>query len=212
MVESDTQHTEARERLSRVGVMGGTFDPIHHGHLAAAEQVADRYALDRVVFMPAGQPPHKPEREVSPAEDRYLMTVLATNSNPRFVTSRLELDRPGPSYTIDTLRALRQTLGPDCEVHFIIGADAVLEVLSWHEAEAVLREARFIAVHRPGYDLGRLAGVTGSLAAASIEPFGLPELDISGTDLRRRVAEGRSLRYLTPDPVIDYIERRGLYR
>jgi len=198
--------------LKRVAVLGGTFDPIHHGHLAAAELVADRYELDRVLFMPNRVPPHKPGHEISPAEDRYLMAVLATNSNPRFVVSRLELDREGPSYTLDTLRSLRAQLGPDCVIYFILGADAVLEIATWHEAQAVLREGRFIAVHRPGYDLERLSSVIGPAGMAHIEPLALPELDISSTDLRERVMTGQSIRYLTPEPVADYVRRRGLYQ
>ena len=209
MVESTSM---AESQPKRVAVMGGTFDPIHHGHLAAAEEVADRYGVDRIIFMPNRQPPHKPGYRISPAEDRYLMTVLATNSNPRCEVSRLELDRDGPSYTIDTLRVLRQMLGGDTEVLFITGADAVLEILTWHESEAVLREGRFVAVHRPGYDLDRLMAVLGPEAMEHIEPLALRELDISSTDLRERVARGQSIRYLTPEPVIEYIARRGLYR
>lgn len=195
-----------------VAVMGGTFDPIHHGHLAAAEETAEHYGASRVIFMPNRQPPHKRGYAVSPAEDRYLMTVLATNSNPRFEVSRLELDREGPSYTIDTLRALRALLGEQTPLLFITGADAVLEIATWHEAEAVLREGRFVAVHRPGYDLGRLATAVGPEAMRHIEPIALRELDISSTDLRERVARGQSIRYLTPEPVREYIARRGLYR
>jgi nicotinate-nucleotide adenylyltransferase len=192
--------------------MGGTFDPIHHGHLAAAEEVADRYGIDRTLFVPNRQPPHKHGYEVSPPEDRYLMAVLATNSNPRFEVSRLELDREGPSYTIDTLRALRQTLEADTEIVFITGADAVLEILSWRESEAVLREGRIVAVHRPGYDLDQLSTALGPEARQRIEPLALRELDISSTDIRERVARGQSIRYLTPEPVLEYIVRRGLYR
>ena len=140
------------------------------------------------------------------------MTVLATNSNPRFTVSRLELEREGPSYTLDTLRSLRAELGPECAVYFIIGADAVLEIATWHGAEAVLREGRFIAVHRPGYDLARLSSVIGPAGMAHIEPLALPELDISSTGLRERVAAGQSIRYLTPEAVVDYISRRGLYQ
>lgn len=212
MVESSVMTNTGGGTLKRVAVLGGTFDPIHHGHLAAAEQVADRYGLDRVLFMPNRVPPHKLEHEISSPEDRYLMAVLATNSNPRFAVSRLELDREGPSYTLDTLRSLRAQLGPDCALHFIIGADAVLEIATWHAAEAVLREGRFIAVHRPGYDLERLSSVIGLAGMAHIEPLALPELDISSTGLRERVAAGHSIRYLTPEPVVDYVSRRGLYR
>ena len=212
MVESEQMTKPGGGTLKRVAVLGGTFDPIHHGHLAAAELVADQYGLDRVLFMPNRVPPHKPGHEISPAEDRYLMAVLATNSNPRFGVSRLELDREGPSYTLDTLRSLRAALGPDCAIYFIIGADAALEIATWHEAEAVLSEGRFIAVHRPGYDLERLASVIGPAGMVHIEPLALPELDISSTNLRERVAAQQSIRYLTPEPVVDYIQRRGLYR
>ncbi|MGE5530801.1 MAG: nicotinate-nucleotide adenylyltransferase [Bacteroidota bacterium] len=196
----------------RVGILGGTFDPIHYGHLAAAEEVAGRYGFDHVIFMPNRQPPHKIAYDTSPAEDRYLMAVLATNSNPRFSVSRLELEREGPSYTLDTLRALRQELGAETEIYFIIGADAVLEIGKWHEAQAVLREGRFIAIHRPGYDLGRLSALLGEQGMENIEPLMLRELDISSTNLRERIASGQSVRYLTPQAVIDYIGRRGLYR
>ena len=212
MVESATMANSGGVIAKRVGVLGGTFDPIHYGHLAAAEEVAERYALDHVIFMPNRQPPHKPSYDISPAEDRYLMAILATNSNPRFSVSRLELEREGPSYTVDTLRALRQTLGEEVQLYFIIGADAVLEIGKWHEAQAVLREGRFIAIHRPGYDLGRLSSLLGEQGVEHIEPLMLRELDISSTNLRARIAGGQSVRYLTPQAVIDYIRRRGLYR
>jgi len=212
MVESELMTSPDGSTLKRVAILGGTFDPIHHGHLAAAQLVADQYRLDRVIFMPNRVPPHKPGHQTSPAEDRYLMTVLATNSNPRFVVSRLELDREGPSYTLDTLRSLWSALGSECAIYFIIGADAALEIATWHQAQAVLREGRFIAVHRPGYDLERLSSVIGPVGMEHIEPLALPELDISSTNLRERVAAGHSIRYLTPEPVLEYIQRRGLYQ
>jgi nicotinate-nucleotide adenylyltransferase len=198
--------------LERLAIMGGTFDPIHYGHLAVAEEVRERFALDQVLFIPTGQPPHKKNYPVSPAADRFEMTTLAVSDNPHFVVSRLEIDRPGTSYTVDTLRELRAILGPRCEIFFITGADAVLEILTWREPEAILRECRLIAVHRPGYDLERIAEEIGAEKAARVDLLTTRELDISSTDLRARVAAGRSLRYLTPDPVIGYIERRGLYR
>lgn len=199
-------------KLERVGVMGGTFDPIHHGHLYAAEQAAEHFGLQRVIFIPCGQPPHKPGYEISSAEDRYLMVALATNGNPRFEVSRLELERPGPSYTIDTLRALHKQLGPECELFFITGADAVLEVGTWKQADDVLQESIFVAVHRPGYQLGALAATIGERRAELVRSLELAAFDISSTDLRRRVAQGLSLRYLTPEPVVEYIRHRGLYR
>jgi nicotinate-nucleotide adenylyltransferase len=191
--------------------MGGTFDPIHLGHLAVAEEVRERFAADRVLFLPTGQPPHKPPGTLTAAEDRTQMVLLATLSHPQFEVSRLEVDRPGLSFTVDTLRLLRQQLPAGCEVLLITGADAVLEIMSWREPEEVARLARILAVYRPGYDLTRLEAAVGPALAARIEPVASRGLDISSTEIRQRVAEGRSIRYLTPDPVVDYITRRGLY-
>lgn len=192
--------------------MGGTFDPIHHGHLFAAEEVASRFALPQVIFMPCSQPPHKPAQAVSPAEHRYAMTRLAVADNPRFTVSRLELERTGPSYTIETLRELQRQQGPGLEIFFITGADAVLEIATWREADAVLEACRLVAVHRPGYDLSRLEQVLGPERAAKVEPLPVKTLDISSTELRRRVAEGQPLRYLTPTAVCDYIVAHDLYQ
>ncbi len=191
--------------------MGGTFDPIHHGHLFAAEEVASLYELPLVLFVPCRQPPHKDPGAVTPAEHRLAMTQLAIASNRRFAVSRLELERPGPSYTIDTLRQLRQQMGPEAEIFFITGADAVLEILSWREPEAILAEYTIIAVHRPGYDLHKIEEVLGPQRAARIRPLAIKTLDISSTELRERVAQGRSIRYLTPDAVVDYIYAHQLY-
>src|SRR2546429_3830964 len=140
-------------RPKRVGVMGGTFDPIHHGHLVTAEAALWQFGLDEVVFVPTGSPWMKEEREVTPAEDRYLMTVIATASNPFFAVSRIEVDRPGPTYTIDTLEQLRAEAKEAVELFFITGADAMLEIFHWKEPEDVLSRAHFIAATRPGYDL-----------------------------------------------------------
>jgi len=192
--------------------MGGTFDPIHHGHLFAAEEVAAQFDLPQVIFMPCRRPPHKDPATVSPAADRYRMAELAVASNPRFTVSRLELERAGPSYTIETLRELRRRMGPELEIFFITGADAVLEIMSWREAEAVLDECRLVAVHRPGYDLGKLGRVLGPERAAKVAPLPIKTLDISSTELRGRAARGQSLRYLTPDAVREYVEESGLYR
>src|SRR5262245_29561308 len=137
----------------RIGIMGGTFDPIHHGHLVAASEVAGRFELDEVVFVPTGQPYQKEGFSVSPAEDRYLMTVIATASNPRFHVSRADIDRPGPTYTIDTLRDLYGVYGPDSELFFITGADALAKILSWKDALEMLALAHFIGVTRPGFEL-----------------------------------------------------------
>jgi nicotinate-nucleotide adenylyltransferase len=199
------------EKLLRIGILGGTLDPVHHGHLLAASEAQAAYALDQVLFMPCGVAPHKVAQAVSLPEHRYLMCVLATASHPRLRVSRLEIDRGGLSYTVDTLREVRATCDRACELFFIIGADAVLEIDSWHMPDAVLREARCIAVPRPGSELGDLSSVLGEQRASRIETLDLPGLDISATDIRRRVREGRPIRYLTPDPVVNYITRERLY-
>ncbi|MGD9529067.1 nicotinate-nucleotide adenylyltransferase [Pseudonocardia sp.] len=190
----------------RIGVMGGTFDPIHHGHLVAASEVADRFDLDEVVFVPTGQPWQKSEREVSRAEDRYLMTVVATASNPRFTVSRIDIDRPGPTYTVDTLSELH-TAEPDAQLFFITGADALAQILSWRDVDEVFRYAHFIGVTRPGYELG-----DDHLPHGVVSLVEVPAMAISSTDCRRRVAEGRPVWYLVPDGVVQYISKARLYR
>jgi nicotinate-nucleotide adenylyltransferase len=192
--------------LSRIGVMGGTFDPIHHGHLVAASEVADRFALDEVVFVPTGQPWQKTERLVSRAEDRYLMTVIATASNPRFSVSRVDIDRGGPTFTVDTLSDLHAAL-PDAELFFITGADALAQILSWRDVERVFRYAHFVGVTRPGYELG-----DDHLPDGAVSLVEVPAMAISSTDCRARVAAGRPVWYLVPDGVVQYISKRNLYR
>jgi nicotinate-nucleotide adenylyltransferase len=190
----------------RIGVMGGTFDPVHHGHLVAASEVASRFALDEVVFVPTGEPWQKTEREVSPAEDRYLMTVIATASNPRFTVSRVDIDRKGPTYTIDTLTEMQDTY-PDAHLFFITGADALEQILSWHQAAELFEYAHFIGVTRPGY---RLDGE--HLPRGSVTLVEVPAMAISSTDCRARVAAGEPVWYLVPDGVVQYISKSGLYR
>jgi nicotinate-nucleotide adenylyltransferase len=194
----------------RLGIMGGTFDPIHYGHLVTAEEALVQSALDGVVFVPTGQPWMKEGRDVSPAEDRYLMTVIATASNPRFSVSRVEVDRAGPTYTVDTLRALAEA-NPDAELYFITGADAMFEIFEWKNTDEVLALAHFIAATRPGYDLRRFEA-----AAATKHPnvtvMNIPALAISSTDIRERVRNGHPIRYLVPEGVKSYIEKAGLYR
>jgi nicotinate-nucleotide adenylyltransferase len=191
----------------RLGVMGGTFDPIHYGHLVTAEEALVQFALDAVVFVPTGRPWMKEEREVSPAEDRYLMTVIATASNPKFHVSRVEVDREGPTYTVETLHALAAE-HPDAELYFITGADAMLEILDWKEPDEVLSLAHFIAATRPGYDLTRFE----SRRHANVSLMAIPALAISSTDVRARVGGGRPIRYLVPEGVKSYVEKAGLYR
>lgn len=195
----------------RIGVMGGTFNPIHSGHLVAADEALVAFDLDEVVFVPAGRPWQKEGIDVAPAEDRYLMTVIATSSHPRFRVSRIEIDRDGPTYTVETLGLLKETLG-DVDLSFITGADAVLEILSWKDPEEVLRRARFIACTRPGYDLDRLAKQMPEGLEERVDVMEIPALAISSTDIRRRVAERRPIRYLVPEGVATYIEKNGLYR
>ncbi|WP_457253209.1 nicotinate-nucleotide adenylyltransferase [Pedococcus sp. P5_B7] len=189
----------------RLGVMGGTFDPIHHGHLVAASEVQTRFGLDEVVFVPTGQPWQKDEREVSPAEHRYLMTVVATASNPRFTVSRVDIDRPGPTYTIDTLRDLR-TERPDAELFFITGADALAQILSWKDADELFDLAHFIGVTRPGYVLSE-----SGLPADRVTLQEVPAMAISSTDCRARVERAEPVWYLVPDGVVQYVNKYRLY-
>ncbi|WP_256363723.1 nicotinate-nucleotide adenylyltransferase [Phycicoccus sp. Soil802] len=189
----------------RLGVMGGTFDPIHHGHLVAASEVQTRFGLDEVVFVPTGQPWQKDAREVSPAEHRYLMTVVATASNPRFTVSRVDIDRPGPTYTIDTLRDLH-TERPDAELFFITGADALAQILSWKDADELFRLAHFIGVTRPGYLLSE-----SGLPADRVTLQEVPAMAISSTDCRARVERAEPVWYLVPDGVVQYVNKYRLY-
>lgn len=188
--------------------MGGTFDPIHHGHLVAASEVADQFNLDRVIFVPTGQPWQKSGKLVSPAEHRYLMTVIATASNPRFEVSRVDIDRGGPTYTVDTLRDLRQ-LHPEAEFFFITGADALGSILSWHEWEAMFEEATFVGVTRPGYVLTEEMLPPGKRKL--VELIDVPAMAISSTDCRERAVAGRPVWYLVPDGVVQYIAKNALY-
>jgi nicotinate-nucleotide adenylyltransferase len=190
----------------RVGVMGGTFDPIHHGHLVAASEVADLFGLDEVVFVPTGQPWQKTDRVVSRAEDRYLMTVVATASNPRFTVSRVDIDRGGPTYTVDTLGDLHAA-DPDAQLFFITGADALAQILSWRDVDQVFRYAHFVGVTRPGYELDGKHLPDGVVSLVEV-----PAMAISSTDCRDRVAAGRPVWYLVPDGVVQYISKAHLYR
>ena len=191
----------------RIGVMGGTFDPIHHGHLVAASEVAHIFSLDEVVFMPAGRPWQKEGRQVSAPEDRYLMTVIATASNPRFSVSRLDIDRPGPTYTIDTLRDLRAERGEDAELFFITGADALSRMMSWQDVDELFSLAHFVGCTRPGHRL-----TDRGLPEDKVSLVEIPALAISSTGCRQRVAEGEPIWYLVPDGIVQYIAKRGLYK
>ena len=188
--------------------MGGTFDPIHHGHLVAASEVQAWFDLDEVVFVPTGQPWQKQERAVSPAEDRYLMTVIATASNPRFWVSRVDIDRDGPTYTIDTLRDLRKEL-PDADLFFITGADALSDIFTWRDADELFDLAHFVGCTRPGFtmDDSTLSG----MPEDKVTIIEIPALAISSTDCRKRRMRGEPVWYLVPDGVVQYITKYALY-
>jgi len=197
----------AGEIAERIGVMGGTFDPIHHGHLVAASEVGHFYSLDEVIFVPTGQPWQKEGRQVSAAEDRYLMTVIATASNPRFSVSRVDIERPGPTYTIDTLRDLRRLRGPDARFFFITGADALEQLMTWQDVDELFELAHFVGCTRPGH---RLSGA--GLPDGRVSLIEIPALAISSTLCRERVAKGVPIWYLVPDGIVQYISKRRLYR
>ena len=191
-------------RAPRIGVMGGTFDPIHHGHLVAASEVAQSFDLDEVIFVPTGKPWQKDD--VSSSEHRYLMTVIATASNPRFTVSRVDIDRAGPTYTIDTLRELKKQR-PAAELFFITGADAIAQILSWRDHDELWDLAHFVAVSRPGHVLS-----TAGLPTDDVSQLEIPALAISSTDCRERVEHGNPVWYLVPDGVVQYIAKHHLYR
>ena len=191
-------------RRPRVGIMGGTFDPIHHGHLVAASEVAQNYDLDEVMFVPTGSPWMK--TGVSAGEHRYLMTVIATAANPRFTVSRVDLEREGPTYTIDTLRDLKNER-PDAELYFISGADAIAQILEWKDHDQLWQLAKFVAVSRPGHALS----IRG-LPEQSVSSMEVPALAISSSDCRERVSRGYPVWYLVPDGVVQYISKHHLYR
>ncbi len=194
--------------MRRIGVMGGTFDPIHHGHLVAASEVQASFDLDEVVFVPTGQPWQKADREVSPAEHRYLMTVIATASNPRFTVSRVDIDRGGPTYTIDTLRDLARVYD-GAELFFITGADALAEIFTWRDAGELFAMAHFVGCTRPGYtmDASSLSGIPGD----RVTLLEIPALAISSTECRERRRLGDPVWYLVPDGVVQYIAKHDLY-
>jgi nicotinate-nucleotide adenylyltransferase len=195
---------EAEQRRPRIGVMGGTFDPIHNGHLVAASEVAQHFNLDEVVFVPTGQPYQK--QNATPGEHRYLMTIIATASNPMFTVSRVDIDRGGPTYTIDTLRDLRAER-PDADLYFITGADAVEQILDWKNIDELWSLAHFVAVSRPGHTLS-----VSNLPRQDVSLLEVPALAISSTDCRARVGRGFPVWYLVPDGVVQYISKYHLYR
>ncbi len=188
--------------------MGGTFDPIHHGHLVAASEVQAWFDLDEVVFVPTGDPWQKSDRQVSPAEHRYLMSVIATAANPRFRVSRVDIDRDGPTYTIDTLRDLRAEL-PDAELYFITGADALADIFTWRDADQLFELAHFVGCTRPGYDM--TPSMLGDIPHDRVTLVEIPALAISSTDCRERAGNGEPVWYLVPDGVVQYVAKHHLY-
>ncbi|WIM67156.1 nicotinate-nucleotide adenylyltransferase [Corynebacterium breve] len=206
MNSSSAEIKDSRPR--RIGVMGGTFDPIHNGHLVAASEVADRFDLDEVIFVPTGEPWQKADKKVSKSEDRYLMTVIATASNPQFSVSRVDIDRPGPTYTIDTLQDLRQKL-PNDELFFITGADALASILSWRDWDKMFDLAEFVGVTRPGYVLSE--EMLPEEHHDRVHLIDVPAMAISSTDCRDRAKVGRPVWYLVPDGVVQFIAKHNLY-
>ncbi len=202
-------------KYSKVGIMGGTFDPIHYGHLIAAQAAKTHFNLDKVIFTPTGKPPHKKGYTVTPAEDRYSMTMLATNDNPFFKVSRMEIERPGLTYTVDTLEQFYEMMGDDTKLYFISGADAVLDILTWKDVERVLGYCTFIAATRPGYPIERLNKQLSQLRqmyGGQVHPMEVTGMDISSTEIRKRVKSGLSIKYLLPESVKTYIKKSGLYK
>ena len=198
--------TTSQRAQRRIGIMGGTFDPVHHGHLVAASEVQDYFDLDQVIFVPAGHQPFKVGQEIAPAEHRYLMTVIATASNPRFTVSRVDIDREGVTYTIDTLAEIHEQF-PDAALYFITGADALSQILDWRHPERLFELAHFIGVTRPGHRLSDIG-----LPPEHVSLLEIPAMAISSTDCRERVAAGQPVWYLVPDGVVQYINKHGLYR
>ncbi len=202
----------------RLGVMGGTFDPIHIGHLVTAEEALYQFELDEVLFVPSARPPHKTDSRQSDARHRLRMVELSIEADPSLSVSAMELEREGLSYTIDTLRQIHAERGKGTDLYFITGADAILEILTWKDPEELLAESRFIAATRPGYPLEKLAEAlpdsnsAGEAALRSVSAMEIPALAISSTDIRRRASEGRPFRYLVCDAVWSYIRENGLYR
>lgn len=203
-------------QAKRVAVMGGTFDPIHYGHLVTAEAVRHEFQLDQVLFIPTGKPPHKAADTVSDSESRYLMTLLATESNDHFYASRMEIDRSGFTYTIDTIHALQQIYPADTEIFFITGADAFYQMFSWHNAEELLKTCTFVAATRPGYQKEELIQrISATIQDHPMQRFHfleVPALAISSSDIRARVRSGRPIKYLVPEAVENFIKKHRLYQ
>jgi nicotinate-nucleotide adenylyltransferase len=199
--------------VQRLGILGGTFDPIHHGHLVAAEEASYQLALDKVLFVPAGAPPHKPARPISPSHHRLRMVDLAIAGKPYFAVSRVDVDRPAPSYTVDTLKLLRAEWGAGPRFFFIEGDDSLTDMVEWYQPQRLIELCELAVVRRPGSEID-LPALERQLPGISerVHWVKMPLLEISSTDLRARVRAGRSISYLVPREVEDYIQEQGLYR
>jgi nicotinate-nucleotide adenylyltransferase len=199
----------------KIGIMGGTFDPIHYGHLVTAEAARDEFNLDKVVFVPSGNPPHKKEKSISEGSDRLYMTSLATANNPYFEVSDIELKRKGYTYTVDTLRDFVGIYGENTHIYFITGADAVVEILTWKDVPAILKLCRIVSAYRPGSDINKFKKMVDQLERvykSKVYLIEVPALAISSTEIRRRVSSGITIKYLLPGSVEKYILDKGLYR
>jgi nicotinate-nucleotide adenylyltransferase len=203
----------------KIGIMGGTFNPIHYGHLVTAEEALIQFHLERVIFIPTGEPPHKTTGKIASPEDRYLMTVMATASNREFYVSRIEIDKKGKSYTIDTLRELKKIYGKNSELFFITGADAILEILTWKDTGEIITLCKFIAATRPGYNISKMEDLKKRLFNKKVEMaeqclfiMEIPALAISSTDIRNRIKSNRPIKYLLPESVSSYLLKNELYK
>lgn len=205
---------EPTTNIKKLAIMGGTFDPIHIGHLMTAEEVRNEFGIDQVVFIPTGQPPHKKGKRVTDSEHRYLMSVLATVENPSFHVSRIEIDRPGMTYTVDTIKEIKKLYAPDTKIYFITGADAVHEILTWNRVDELMKICEFVAVTRPGYKRRQLKGKVDELKQSyecKVHYLEVPALAISSSDIRERVREDKPIKYLVTEAVEKYIQKLELY-
>ncbi|HHX61845.1 MAG TPA: nicotinate-nucleotide adenylyltransferase [Epulopiscium sp.] len=208
------RNIEATGHIKKLAIMGGTFDPIHIGHLMTAEEVRNEFEIDQVIFIPTGHPPHKDAGRVTHSEHRYLMTVLATVENPHFNVSRIEIDRPGTTYTIDTIKKIKESYNPDVKIYFITGADAVHEILTWERVDELMKICEFVAVTRPGYKRQQLREKVEELKGSfecSVHYLEVPALAISSSDIRGRVEKYKPIQYLVPQAVEKYIQKFKLY-
>ncbi len=191
----------------KLAIMGGTFNPPHLGHLICAEEAYDHFKFDKMIFVPSARPPHKDDTEIPDAQHRFKMTLLAIRDNPHFEVSRIELDRPGRSYSIETVREFKRKYGQNTQIYWIIGADSVLDMFIWKDVDELLSICNFVAINRPGYDLSK----ADQRFLEKVQLFKVTAVDISASEIRRRVWEGKSIRYLVPPDVENYIYENGLY-